>query len=845
MTSPSNPGTSHDLLAGKPGMAERIRARLASRGGAVLPLSAILLSAFALRVWLLDDQNVWWDEVLAIWAVRQDWLRMTLWTAADVHPPVYFWLLKAWVSLAGEAELAARFISLICGMVTVAALYPLSRILLGRRVALLATCLLAFSRFHVWWSQEMRMYIVATMWGVLSLYLLLRWCMAENWYSVPRSWRGWWPSGMGARPQHPARLALLYVLATTAGLYTLYLFVTIVLIENLFFLYLLLHPSPPKRKRALVRWILAQVAVLMLSAPWLAVALPRMRSWCVAEPFSLRIFVRLYATLLTLGISTYVERYVALVAPFFAIVVAAIGMLWWPAVRRLRGAPTAAGSQPPTPDEARQARSISLLLGLYPLVPTLVVYVLTRPRGLFYSPRVEARYLVLFAPTFYLLLAWSLDLLYRRVRWVGLVALILVAAVFAWTLPGHYAGRYLRDEHQTMARVIAAYAEPGDAVVLVSGNRYPIFGYYYERLPEGSAHQPVYAVPRYTLQVTADNVERELAPLVASHTRLWLAQINAPMEDPQGLVKSWLDQHLVSTLSYGFVHNALTLYAPAGDTATVQPGNLAPQYGLSGTAGAASLLGYDLPTLEFREGDVVRLGLYYATSREAQAALRWVDARGRILEQRLVTLPAAEGIGREQLEFAVYSHTPVGLYHFELEDPGQPGQVISFGSLRVTRTRALPAAGTPSVALSAKLEDGIEMVGYTLSDEQGRPVRALRAGQRLNLDLHWIARTKPTQNYTVFAHLIGSAYNPATAGPVWAGHDREPLERGYPTQQWLVDQVVVDRHVLTADAGAPAGEYKREAGMYLLQTMQRLLVTNGQGQSADRIVLGRFQVVQP
>jgi mannosyltransferase len=587
----SDPGSASAVIPARPQVTPSVTR--SARGWAhTLSLSAVLLAAFALRIWLLGNQNIWWDEGLAIWAVRQGWVRMTLWTASDVHPPLYFWLLKACVSLGGESEFAARFISLLCGVLTVAALYSLAKALLGRRIALLAAALLAFSRFHVWWSQEMRMYIVATLWGVLSLYMLLRWFAAE----------GWWSADRQMRPRRPAWQAALYVLSTAAGLYTLYLFATVLLIENLFFLYLLLRQNSPGRRRSFARWVLAQVAVLVLFAPWLALALPRMHSWSVAEPFSLRVFVQLYATLLTLGISTYVERYTALVAPFFAIVAAALVMLWRSGARQ----PQAQPRQP----EKRERLSLAFLLGLYLVVPTLVVYALTQPRALFYAPRVEARYLVLFAPAFCLLLAWSLVVLYRRSRWLGVAGLLFVALAFAWTLPEHYAGRYLRDEHQTMVRIIAAYAEPGDAVLLVAGSRYPIFGYYYERLPNASTRPVVYALPQHSLQIDEHNVERELAPLAATHRRLWLAQVNAPMDDPQGLVQSWLDQHYARTLSFGFAYNALTLYAPPGEVATMQPGNLTPQYTVSGMLGAgASVVGYDLPTTEFRPGDVVGRGL--------------------------------------------------------------------------------------------------------------------------------------------------------------------------------------------------------------------------------------------
>lgn len=794
----------------------------------LVALAGVILAGFALRTWLLGDQNIWWDEGLAIWAVRKSWAGVTLWTASDVHPPIYFWLLKAFVGLAGESEFAARFISVICGMVTVSALYPLGKRLLGQKVALLGTALLALGRFHIWWSQEMRMYIVATMWGVLSLYALLRWFQAEGWIEA---------SSDQPPPKHVLREGTLYVIASAAGLYSLYLFVVVILIENIFALSVLLRQPSDKRAHFLQRWVLAQVAVLLLTAPWLALALPRMRSWSVAEPFDARIFLQLYATLLPLGISTHIERYIWLVVPFFLVIGAAMVLVW-----RSRSSAEAGATLRPL------ANQVAFLLLLFLLIPPLVVYALTRPRGLFYAPNVEARYLVLFAPAFYLLLAWSAVVLYRRAKWLGYGTLAFVLAIFLWALPVHYQGRYLRDEHQTMVRTIAAYAQPGDAVLLVSGNRYPVFEYYYGRLPDGPVRPPVYSVPQRSLQFMEDNVEQELVPLAAVHPRLWLAQVNAPMQDPEGLVEEWLDQRYARTLSIGFAHNALTLYAPAGQLADVNPGNLAPQYALSEPlAPGAELLGYDLPTREFRSGDTIRLALYHASQAQSRIVVRLTDEQERVLERRELEWPPAQSVKRQQLDFRVYSHTPAGLYHFEIEDKASGlGRPISFGRLKIARTEPLPSSGPPPVVSTALLEGGIELLGYQLADESGREVSEVQPGATLRLDLYWRSREKPSHNYTVFAHLVGQAYNPETGGPVWAGHDGEPLQGGYPTTQWFVGDVIVDRHLLTVAPLAPAGGYELEVGMYLLATMTRLRALDEEGQVADdRIVLGHFQLSEP
>ncbi|MCU0510300.1 MAG: hypothetical protein MUC34_18365, partial [Anaerolineae bacterium] len=85
----------------------------------------------------------------------------------------------------------------------------------------------------------------------------------------------WWKTGR-------TRWLALYILAAAAGLWTLYLFVTVLLVANLAFLvfwWRVRRPLP-----ALGLWAAAQAAALLLFAPWLAYALPRMMSWSSAEP---------------------------------------------------------------------------------------------------------------------------------------------------------------------------------------------------------------------------------------------------------------------------------------------------------------------------------------------------------------------------------------------------------------------------------------------------------------------------------------------------------------------------------------------------------------------------------
>ena len=360
-------------------------------------LLAGLWVAFALRVYRLGDQNVWWDEGLAVWAVRHSFVETTLWTAGDVHPPLYFWLLWPWVRLAGESEFAARYLTVMVAMLTVAAMAPLGRRLGGRTVGVAALWLLALSRFHVWWSQEMRMYALAALGATLSFYFLAR--------TVSGNGKEGQPVGAGLAPAPSGRPVggnrkrgnrkgcpyTGWVLATVAALYTIYFSALLLVVQNLYVFVVGLRRAD--RWALWRRWLLAQGAALALWAPWLALALPRMRSWSVVqEPVSLGFVYLLDGVLLTLGISTYVERYLG------AVLVVGVVLLWGTValVIRARRAGTA----------RRTAEGLGLLL-LGTLIPPLMVWLVTQPRMLFYTPRVEARYFLSFAPLFYAWLAWA------------------------------------------------------------------------------------------------------------------------------------------------------------------------------------------------------------------------------------------------------------------------------------------------------------------------------------------------------------------------------------------------------------------------------------------------------
>jgi mannosyltransferase len=131
-------------------------------------LLVLLLAAFALRLYELTRQDIWWDEARNIDVALRPLLQVATAPELDIHPPVYFWLLHFWTQLTGIAPgqepisvaFATRFLSVIAGVIGVALLYPLAERAGGALAGLCAITIGALAPFWLAESQETRMYTV-------------------------------------------------------------------------------------------------------------------------------------------------------------------------------------------------------------------------------------------------------------------------------------------------------------------------------------------------------------------------------------------------------------------------------------------------------------------------------------------------------------------------------------------------------------------------------------------------------------------------------------------------------------------------------------------------------------
>ncbi len=797
------------------------------RAHLIVPTSILLallglLAAHAARAAWLGDQDLWWDEALAVWAVRQPLAQTTLWTAGDVHPPLYFWLLWGWIRLGGDTPFAMRYLTLALGVLTVAVSYALARRLGGEWAGALAVWITGMSRFMVWWSQEMRMYMLAALLSLLALYAALRFMdAARRNPAAPQIWRN----------------LALYALAAAGAMYTIYLSAANLLLLSLVVALSGLTCALARHWRhALVTlggWFVANLAVIALVIPWLTLAFGAMRSWSVATSTSLAFPFQLYGVLLATGISTDLDAVSWAAALAGGVLVAGIVAAF--AARR-----PAAGFQP--------AWLVIALLALTLALPPLILYILTQPgRTLFYVPRLEARYFVPFAPYLLAGLAWAIVWIGRARRWAGAIALLAIAGLFTWSLPQYYAGRHLSDNYPSLARTIRAHAQPGDGVALISGSRYPLFLYEYDREGLSGHRAPVAQIPRGHPVLTPDNIEAELAPLLAEFSRLWVALADAHMEDPDALALPWLQARRETAFDQRFNDNRLVLLTNTPSKLTVPLSDARPQFRLA-TGGeeraagraASRVLGYDLPVQRAVSGMSVYQAVYVQPPGEQSAQVSWRHESGREIMPRSVTLSAApDGVARFIVELPVYPATPAGQYQLVLRW-ADGGDVVLPGP-RVDGTRPLPA---PNGRVEQPAQVGpFEFIGFAIEPVGG----VLAPGDTLTVRLDWriqqpVGADAIHQRYTFFVHLLGDAFNPATNGPVWAGRDSEPLDGGLPTIQWWTNDVIRDEITLTLPGDTPPGNYQIEIGAYPTGGSERVEVAGEGADFPNRRVLLRAAV---
>ncbi|MBN1401550.1 MAG: hypothetical protein JXA74_11975, partial [Anaerolineae bacterium] len=534
--------------------------------------------------------------------------------------------------------------------------------------------------------------------------------------------------------------------------------------------------------------------------------------------------VRLVATLLALGRSTYVERYTWQTTAVWALPLVAL----WPSALRRRDRPGV------------------LLLWVALGSATALTYILTLPAfGFGYEAKLAARFFILAQTPFDLLLALALRRLKQVAGWPSLAALAVVCAIQAPALYDYYLNRQASDSYTTLTRTIRAYAEPDDAILLMNDSEWPVFHYYYE------GHLPIYHVP-YGARGGTELIQPYVAPVLEAHSGVWVVvSPQARQQDPDRQVITHLARSALLRLSQIYDQRQLLLFRRGGDPLCAgEADGYAPQHMVERIfEPGLTLIGYDQALDEARTGQRVSVNtLWHAQAVHGglRVQVGLVDAAGRLWGRLsrpalLLDLTGECPTKLVRSDLQIMRDVPGGEYRvrvfLERADGAQRWHT-DLGRLRlrqIGRVRAQAAQREVSYTLGA---GHVALRGYDLWR------RNVRSGGQLGVTLYWQALRPMETNYTVFVHLLGQIHNPRTGNPLWGQVDLEPVAGTFPTSAWTPGEHVVDRYELIVDPDAPPGRYELEMGLYDAHTGERLPVYGGEGELlGDHLILTQIEVL--
>ena len=131
-------------------------------GGTVrwLGLVAVVASAAALRLYGLEVQSLWHDELFVWHALQAPTLKqaMVIGAAEDVHPPGYIALMWAWTACFGDSEVALRLPAALAGIAAVLGMIRLGGQWFDPATGMAAGALTSASWMAIYYSQEGRPY---------------------------------------------------------------------------------------------------------------------------------------------------------------------------------------------------------------------------------------------------------------------------------------------------------------------------------------------------------------------------------------------------------------------------------------------------------------------------------------------------------------------------------------------------------------------------------------------------------------------------------------------------------------------------------------------------------------
>lgn len=470
----------------------------------------ILLLALALVLRLINlNQSFWLDEGAQVLMSQKSLTFIWFGRGADFQPPLFYFLIHFWLKL-GRSEIFLRLPSVFFGITTIYLVYLLAKRLFDEKVGLLSALFLAFAPYHIYYSQEVRMYSLLAFLGTLSTYFL---------------WR---------------KKYLFYLLTTTVSLYTHY-FAFLILIFHLNWIisgityFSAVAGKYARLKTALRRWVLVFGGIFLLFSPWIPQFVKQLQAgkylvnvlpgWRQVSNLSAIKAFPLTLIKFSLGRISFDNKifYTGIAIFIFTV----LGFIFYQASKKL-------------------SKEKIFLINWF-LVPVLLCILIS-----FFIPMYQPFRLLFTIIPFYLLIAIGALSLNKRYQSVAIGAILLIS--FSGLFLYYTNPKFQREDWRAATKLVESQDPQNSVAIFEFSEPFAPYLWYSQGKMKAYGVLP-------GLRATPEVVNQKMPEVTKNVKNIFLFQYLQPLTDPERLVEGWLqkngfeEKEIKDFSGVGFVYN--------------------------------------------------------------------------------------------------------------------------------------------------------------------------------------------------------------------------------------------------------------------------------------------------
>lgn len=364
-------------------------------------LALLFVFTLAIRLVLITQKNLWFDEIYSWHLSRQPFISIIFTTWSDIHPPLFYFILKGWIWIFGESVISLRILPVLCSSLSIILIYPVSRKILNEQNSLIVLILYSLSPLNLFYSQEVRMASVNLFFNLASSYYFFRMMTPST------AWK---------------KIEFLYILFTILSLYTHYFSVFILLAQILYVIYL--RKKDKLDIKIFLKSYLIIFLVYLIWIPVMAIQISRGQPWRYEQDIG-EVLYQVKAFIIDMAVGFY-QRYSDLifVNNLFLVLcslllLAVIGFYWNYITNNsyAKNRDTNLNSPPP-------AKKAVVLIFLLFFVPLLFAVIVSFKQWIEYF-----RYLSIVIPFFLILLVYGFTA-YKFVLRISFVCIFLLINLY-------------------------------------------------------------------------------------------------------------------------------------------------------------------------------------------------------------------------------------------------------------------------------------------------------------------------------------------------------------------------------------------------------------------------------